>query len=626
MIDDAFLRQVAALQANLKMLESQQDALSDLADMKELRLYKSRLSDYIEAHARAGQLPRDPLVAIGQQLEALERFLQQVLSESRRLLDWRSDWLKCIPRVSLGELQQARTELAELELQMPGLQETLRRMLDPRDWGVTGNDPVIHPELRICAETVPNLNLPSNESCAELHGFSHGMGKFHYQLKKHYIGMGERIEELLQMHADHLSKVTEAEDHLNKENFRSAENSLKSIGKEKFMDIGYLGAEAKLEKQMALFGRFVELESIVEQGRISRKFRENREYLDTMRALIPNVEFELGRECQLAYTYAEMTLPVFLAEWSLGPIKRIICKFASIIFNSAREELKRQKNLEAMIELRAAKAKAVAERDAAEAQAIAEHEVVENLTQFSSEIKVKKVGSHATLRLASKVVMPFVFCPPGSFTMGSPSSEDGHFTAEKQVSVTLTKGFWMSKTEVMQAHWQAVMESNRSRFKGDKLPVEKVSWYDAQEFIQKINGSGVIPAGWQLALPTEAQWEYACRAGETGPYSGNALDEVAWYDGNSGGKTHPVGTKKPNAWGLHDMHGNVLEWCADWYDENKLPDGVDPTGPDSGFNRVYRGGCFRFSARRCRAADRHGVKPNSSHDFQGFRLALVASE
>ncbi len=259
-------------------------------------------------------------------------------------------------------------------------------------------------------------------------------------------------------------------------------------------------------------------------------------------------------------------------------------------------------------------AKEKAEREAAEAKA-----------KLTVEIGAGRGGATLGVPLAGKSVMPFAFCPAGSFTMGSPSVEDLRGGDENQVSVTLSKVFWMAKTEVTQAQWRAVMGSDPSSFKGDDLPVENVSWNDAQEFIKKVNDSGVIPEGWKVDLPSEAQWEYACRAGETGPYSGGTIEQVAWYYGNSGSKTHPVGTKKPNAWGLYDMHGNVWEWCADWYGD-ELSGGTNPSGPSSGVFRVLRGGSWNDNAALCRAANRNGFNPGDRDGFLGFRPALVPSE
>jgi formylglycine-generating enzyme required for sulfatase activity len=226
--------------------------------------------------------------------------------------------------------------------------------------------------------------------------------------------------------------------------------------------------------------------------------------------------------------------------------------------------------------------------------------------------------------LGPQTKMQMVFIKPGSFTMGSPTDERGRSTDESQAEVTLSAPFWLAKTEVTQAQWEAVMGANPSHFKSPNLPVENVSWDDAQSFLAKLNEKGILPEGWKFALPTEAQWEYACRAGEKGPYSGGSLEEVGWYDRNSGSKTHEVGQKKPNAWGLHDMQGNVWEWCADWYDDT-LKGGVDPTGPSSGDYRVYRGGSWFNDASRCRAAYRRRNFPGGRRFNLGFRPALVPS-
>ena len=192
-----------------------------------------------------------------------------------------------------------------------------------------------------------------------------------------------------------------------------------------------------------------------------------------------------------------------------------------------------------------------------------------------------------------------------------------------QHQVTLSKGFWMAKYEVTQKQWKSVMGNNPSNWKGDDLPVETVSWEEAKQFCDK--------AG--LQLPTEAQWEYACRAGSKTEYFwGDALNgDRANCDGNypygtaTKGpykeKTTRVGSYAPNAWGLHDMHGNVWEWCADWYDKGyyaKSP-GTNPIGPASGGIRVFRGGGWFYNARYCRSADRDGINPGIRDWTFGFR-------
>jgi formylglycine-generating enzyme required for sulfatase activity/serine/threonine protein kinase len=227
-----------------------------------------------------------------------------------------------------------------------------------------------------------------------------------------------------------------------------------------------------------------------------------------------------------------------------------------------------------------------------------------------------KAGEERDFEISPGVKMTFCWCPPGGFMMGSPFTEEGRDNNEDQVSVTISKGFWMGKTEVTQAQWLAVMGSNPSDSKGTNLPVESVSWNDAQKFLQKIDPVLAAADGWKTMLPTEAQWEYAARAGESWLYSGSdKLDEVAWYGDNSY-KTNSVGMKKANAWGLHDMSGNVFEWCADWYDE-KLSGGTDPRGASSGTYRVFRGGSWYYYAdNSCRVADRYGYGP--AYTFNGL--------
>lgn len=227
-----------------------------------------------------------------------------------------------------------------------------------------------------------------------------------------------------------------------------------------------------------------------------------------------------------------------------------------------------------------------------------------------------KAGERREADLGGGVKLELCGIPAGTFTMGGSGSD------ETLHQVTLTKSFWLGRTEVTQVQWQALMSSNPSKFKGNDMPVEMVSWNDATEYCGKLNGKGLLPAGWKWALPTEAQWEYACRAGTTGDYAG-ILDAMAWYASNSGIKPHAVGTKQANAWGLNDMHGNVWEWCADWY--AKYPGGAatDPTGPNNGWVRAARGGSWSGVGAYCRSADRYNDPPGIRDGSNGFRVVVV---
>lgn len=218
---------------------------------------------------------------------------------------------------------------------------------------------------------------------------------------------------------------------------------------------------------------------------------------------------------------------------------------------------------------------------------------------------------------------------PGTFMMGSPADELGRDNDELQHRVTLTQSYWLGEKEVTQGQWQALMGSNPSRFTnmGRNSPVEPVSWNDAMEYCRKLTeregAAGRLPKGYVYTLPTEAQWEYACRAGTAGAYAGN-LDAMGWYSSNSDSMTHPVGQKRANAWGLYDMHGNVWEWCLDWYGYYPSGNVTDPDGPDSGTVRVFRGGSWSYAAKGARSASRLGDTPGNRYNFvTGFRVALA---
>ena len=231
-------------------------------------------------------------------------------------------------------------------------------------------------------------------------------------------------------------------------------------------------------------------------------------------------------------------------------------------------------------------------------------------------------GDTKTIVLPGGAEMEMIYCAPGSFIMGSPENEFRRYDDEIQHKVTLTRGFWLGKYPVTQAQWKSVMGSNPSLSnKGYNYPVDCVSWDDCNDFIEKINSQSNLNA----RFPTEAEWEYACRAGSRGAYSGTGdLDEMGWYYDNRDGKTHPVGEKVSNGWGFYDMHGNVEEWCADWYGSYPTKSVTDSKGPASGGKRVLRGGCYDIDAWHCRSARRGSLGPAYSNSYLGFRLCCSA--
>jgi len=239
--------------------------------------------------------------------------------------------------------------------------------------------------------------------------------------------------------------------------------------------------------------------------------------------------------------------------------------------------------------------------------------------------------------ITNSIGMKLVLIPKGTFMMGSPIEEEGADNDEEQHQVTIGKDYYLGVTEVTQGQYEKVMGTNPSYFRGNKVqgessnhPVEQVSWEDAVEFCKKLSDLPEEKKGGRVyRLPTEAEWEYACRAGSKAAYSFGAnsksLGDYAWFGENSGRQTHPVGEKKANAWGLYDMHGNVWELCSDWYGEYPKGAVSDPSGPNEGSDRVDRGGSWSIEAARCRSACRGWIVPSIRFNGLGFRVALSSS-
>ena len=289
-----------------------------------------------------------------------------------------------------------------------------------------------------------------------------------------------------------------------------------------------------------------------------------------------------------------------------------------------------------------------------------------NASQHPDDLPGTTAGEAREFEIAPGVKIQMCWIPSGEFTMSSPVDEVGRRDdIESPHRVAIRSGFWMAKTELTQAQWRAAggidttgrpsqaLDGKRvltwdprlfdtDEFRGDLLPVERITWTEAQQWCEQVTqlqqANGRIATGWQFALPTEAEWEYACRAGtETAFNDGNnlttrprekclPLDDMAWYSSNSEEHTHPVGLKKANAWGLYDMHGNVMEWCADWYED--WPSNVDtsllsdPKGPLLGQYRVFRGGSWDDSQAGCRSASRRRYSPSYFDKNLGLRPIL----
>lgn len=258
--------------------------------------------------------------------------------------------------------------------------------------------------------------------------------------------------------------------------------------------------------------------------------------------------------------------------------------------------------------------------------------------------RVRPAGTRRAQALGRDLMLELVWAPPGKFTMGSPSSEKGrnhsflpggrNFSEpfqdmEAQHEVILERGFWIGQTEVTQAQYEAVMGENPSQHKGPELPVENVSWFDAHAFLDAVNDDC---RDGRFRLLTEAEWEYAARAGVSGPFAGG-INELGWQRNNSQSRSHEVATRAPNNWGLFDMHGNVTEWCEDRFGVLGSQSVRNPTGASEEESqnsplenlrgaRIERGGAFTGRIRQCRSADRGRAQPTGRRFFRGFRVAF----
>ena len=248
-----------------------------------------------------------------------------------------------------------------------------------------------------------------------------------------------------------------------------------------------------------------------------------------------------------------------------------------------------------------------------------------SVTGITTELTIRQPGAHFVEDLGGGVLLELVWIPPGEFMMGS---ADGHKDEIPVHKVRITRGFYMGKYEVTQPQWEMIIGFNPSTFPRPSRPVERVSWFDCQEFVRKLSEK----TGHTFRLPTEAEWEYACRAGTTSRYyfgdDPDLLDLYAWYIGNSGLRSQPAGVKNPNAWGLCDMLGNAWEWCQDWYGKKyyETSPAEDPQGPETGHDRIIRGGGWLVKKFECRSANRARFNPVNGINYNTCRVVMVTEE
>jgi formylglycine-generating enzyme required for sulfatase activity len=596
---------MALLLSKLALVRSRSGSLSDLNDIKELARLEELSEDLLSKHFADA----DPLQVTRAKWHQLQ------------------DWMKGVDQLE-KDVQQACAVVPDpTAVQLPAKAElgNRQRKLEEFAAALSGrlNDHVSHlpadaaangivlPEL---AEQAQLEDLAAGKQASRADAFANRwrraattrVAKEQGMLSTHEIlpGIVQEVQSAMaklrqwqDKQAEHEQALQTLAKELEQGRLSEAKAISNTLGQVRFAGLDY----KPVQNHEALQGACSDL-AAAKRGAAARKVNE-------LRVQYPQafMQSELGQLLQRHQkrASAEKIKALVLAVVLIG----LVAGFAKVMEDNHREGLRI-----------AAEAKAESERLAAEAKAKAEAD----RRELPQKLQTTTAGAQVNLLLTDAVAQSFALIPAGRFTMGSASSEVDRSSDERQVEVSLSQPFWLAKTEVTQAQWEAVMGSNPSRLKGPNLPVENVSWEDAQAYLTKLNEKGVLPDGWKFALPTEAQWEYACRAGEKGPYSGGTLDEVGWYGDNSGNQTHEVGQKKPNAWGLHDMHGNVWEWCADWY-EDTLKGGADPAGPSSGVHRVRRGGSWGYDASFCRAADRRRDYPGNRGNVLGFRPALVPS-
>jgi formylglycine-generating enzyme required for sulfatase activity len=679
----ALTRTLAALQARSHLLSTQGGLLSDLGDIKECRRLRDEIEATVKESAAKGLTPPNPLevvladwrrlVAWSDEVQGRLKRVDEICRDRRGLngskgvkLDWLERW-------------QKRLELAPRELG-PRLDDA-RKVILSGDW----QNGEVHPEtLEVGTVMAPTLKLeyasgeespgtepaPAAILASSWRALQPGSPEVAARLQLIRAARAE-AETALAEFPRHQAVLAEVQQLLGAGELTAAETKLKGL-KPLFSELDYSELGKSIGERRKRINKtsddLSEIQKDVEKwvqrfevGTYNVLAKEAEDLIARLKSLqdaaakesrklgdgeAGNIWINLIRDIQRERVSVEdqwgrlrrksligmalfgtMVVAVLGGGWLYSSHLDAKAKAEAARLAAVRAE---EERVEAAKTKAEAEAKAEAERVAsaktkAEAEAKAEAELVAAVNA-KAEFRGRMAAAKAWL--AENITLELVVVTGGTFAMGQPS---------RPLQVTLGD-FGLGKTEVTQAQWKTIVMGNPSRFEGDDLPVENVSWENAMAFCRKLTerarAAGKLSAGFEFTLPTEAQWEYACRAGNTGHYEGGDaeadLAAMAWYDANSRQKTQPVGTKQPNPWGFHDMHGNVAEWCRDWFGNyESFGPMSEPKGPAAGFERVQRGGGYSDGSYVRFFYHRQGRHPSEAKSYsgitsdRGFRIALV---
>jgi formylglycine-generating enzyme required for sulfatase activity len=659
-MDSIAIRELARIQSVLHVLKTQRDTLSELSDIQAFRGLEESYRDDLEEAQKRGLVASDPVAEVRSDWLRLVSWSNRIQLALRAADNLGNDLDTLGPkpdkesgkkkkkteegwRPSLSDLQQLKVALEDAPKVLADAIEQGCRELQPGDWS-SGRP---YGEL---AEVADAMEWTEKLELAESPGpWAHGIGLRDRPLVASRLaveGSSPMVERRQRSLKDRLAHVVELIERHSKH-----ASTLNEVGR--LTDAGQVETARRLiDTLQAAFG---DLDYSAREQRLAQLEKQLKSQSEKVAETKKGLQ-EFGREAVRFFAFPPIEL-MRRGSVAQGTAEKVLAETAQIGKVGGTSEVDRmvsgwttgvKSDLDSLQTLWMSRVRLwilgttvfwlmVLVAGGVTFQQVRAWQERER-QRLVAEAKAKVEAAETALRSKLGLSEPFVagvryqvgglavrWIPSGRFTMGSPSSEPGRTFDEVQHEAVLTRGFFLAETECTQGQWERVMGGNPSNFMGTERPVERVSWDEAVEYCRKLTAKqcaeGILPEGWEWRLPTEAEWEYAARAGTTGPRYGE-LDAIGWWDGNSGRQTHPVKQKAANAWGLHDMMGNVSEWCSDWRADYPTGSVPDPTGPSSGSFRVTRGGSWYFFASSERSANRGGHPPGDRTLTLGFRPAL----